>query len=63
MEDRAGSDKADPRNDLCRDASVISEVLDRECIGEQGVHRCTEADEEIGAQSGWAMFQLTFQSD
>ncbi len=63
MKNGAGTDKADAWNDLSRDPGVISKMLDGKRVGKDGVHGCAEADEEIGAQSGRAMFQLTLQSD
>jgi hypothetical protein len=63
MENRTGADETDSWNNLGGDAGMISNVLDGECVGKDGVHRGAEADKEIGSQSGWAMLELTLQSD
>jgi hypothetical protein len=63
VQNGAGSDKADARNDLCRDAGVVSEVLDRQRIRKQCEHCRTEADKEVRAQPGGPVFELALQSD
>jgi hypothetical protein len=63
MKNGTGSDKANARDDLCRNASVISDVLDGEFIREQRVHSCAEADEKISAKAGWPVLKLALQSD
>src|ERR1700690_4658645 len=63
MKDGAGSNEPNSRDNLGRNAGVISDVLNRKFIRKESKHRGTKADEEIGAQSGWPMLQLAFQSD
>ena len=49
MNDGSGSNEANPRNDLRRNARVISDVFHRQGIGEQGVHGRSQANEKVGA--------------
>jgi hypothetical protein len=63
MENRAGSDEANSRDNLRCNASVISNMLDGEFVRKQCVHSRAEANEEISAQAGWAVLKLALQSD
>ena len=59
----ASADETDAGNDLCRDTSVVAEMLDRQRVREQREHGCAEANEEIGPQPGGPMLELALQPD
>jgi len=63
VNDGAGANEADPGNDLCRNPGVIASVLACQLVGKQGEHGGTHADEQVGAQSGRAMFRLALQTN
>ena len=63
MNDRSCADKADTRNNLRRDARVISRELAGQLCRENRKHRRAKADEQVRAQAGRAMPQLALQSD
>src|ERR1700731_886356 len=55
MQDATRPNKANSRDNLRRNASVISDLLDGECVRKLRVHRCAKTDKKIRTQSGWPM--------
>ena len=61
MKNRASTNEADTRNDLRRNACVITGVQDSKLVRQQGKHGCAHADEKVGAQAGGAVLGLALQ--
>jgi hypothetical protein len=63
VQNRSGANETDSRYDLRRNTGVVTEVYDREFVGQQREHRGTETDEHVGPQPGWLVPEFSLQPD
>jgi hypothetical protein len=63
VKDAARANEADAGNNLRCNSGVITHMQNSKLIREQSKHGRAQADKHVGANSGGAVFDFTFQAN